>query len=503
MANLSRAVTQEVSTSIEVLRGALEDLAVRGVRVAAPQDLRSLASLAEGLRASGATHLAERVEATLAAVRGGGQDAAELLMRATASLRVYERVLSLGVAETELALAFAPAESDDDADGEGAPAAPPVAPPRPAAPPPPLAIDRKGALPVADGIVVATEELLATGLTAVSDATRTKLDFVTREASRLKLSRVAAALKYASDELARHLSGSAAFSKRRFAFFTGRAWLLGRSIARALRSGDDAMLARLLLTPSPIPFQRLELVTLGIGKRVAVGTQVAFELRLRATHPVAGFPAPPRLVWSVVFAYREGIPAEAFLHLPQPQKFQARSFLEKKAIVVENVALAPDDAGGGRLLLGPRSTLTVAKEPFTSWDGHYDWDLGRAIERVRGHAVSPLDLEVELSEDVLLEDYAIGAPLLRDDRGQYVYPTRQGRTTVDLVVSSGPDGKELRAALEALRVDRPPPLFGAMHYELGALVVQPLATLGPDGPAYLPISSERIDTKTLLESIQF
>ena len=70
-------------------------------------------------------------------------------------------------------------------------------------------------------------------------------------------------------------------------------------------------------------------------------------------------------------------------------------------------------------------------------------------------------------------------------------------------MSSGPDGKELRAALEALRVDRPPPLFGAMHYELGALVVQPLATLGPDGPAYLPISSERIDTKTLLESIQF
>jgi hypothetical protein len=518
VADLSRAVAQEITTSIEVLRGALEDLMVRGVRVASADDVRALASLAEDLRGAGATHLAERVEGTLLAVKASRSDAAQLLMRAMASLRVYERVLSLRVAATEIELAFAAAdededdeEGDEDGDEEGDEDEGPAvsAPDRVAVQTqlPPLDLDRKGALPVAEGIVAATEELLAAGLTAVSEATRSKLDFVTKEASRLKLARIAAALKYGSDELGRYLAKSDSFSKRRYAFFTGRAWLLGRSLATALRAGDDAMIARLLLSPAPVMVPRIELVTLGIGKRVAIGTQVAFELRLRPTHPVPGFVTPPRLVWSVVFAYREGIPAEAFLHLPQPQKFQARSFLEKRAVVLENVALAPDDSGGARLILGPKTTLTVAGDAFKAWDGHYDWDVERAIARVRAHGVSPLDLEVELHEEVLLEGYAIGAPTLREDRGQYVYPTQHGRTTLDLIVSSGPDGKELRAAMDALRdasaTSSPPPLFGVMHYELGALVVQPLATLGPDGPNYLPISNERIDPATLLKSIKF
>lgn len=510
MANLTRAVAQEITTSIEVLRGALEDLMVRGVRVASPDDVRSLASLAEDLRCAGATHLAERIDDTLAAIKTARPDAAQLLMRAMASLRVYERVLSLRVATAEIDLAFGDHSDDGDEDYEEDAEPAPVAavPPAKTVAPAPVELDKKGALPVARGIVAATEELLASGLTAVSEATRTKLDFVTKEASRLKLARVAAALKYCSDELGRYLEKSTAFSKRRYAFFTGRAWLLGRSLAIAVEAGDNATITRLLLSPTPVLVPRLEVVTLGVGKRVAAGTQVAFELRLRATHPVPGFAAPPRLVWSVVFAFREGIPAEAFLHLPQPQRFQARAFLEKKAVVLEHVALLPDESGGARLILGPKTTLTVAEETFHAWDGHYEWDVGRAIARARDHVVSPLDLEVELCEEILLDEYSIGAPMLREDRGQYVYPTQHGRTTLDLIVSSGPDGKELRAALDALRETsdagrQRPPLFGVMHYELGALVVQPLATLGPDGPDYLPISNERIDSTTLLKSIKF
>ncbi len=494
MTALPRQTANEVSACIDVLRGACEDLAIRGTRVASPDDLRALGALASDLRRESAVYLADRVEQVLGAVREGKPSASLELLRAIAALRVYERLLSLGVADAELSRAFL----SDREEREGAAAE------SPKGPPPVVDLDRKGALPVADGVVTATLELVSTGLTAASEATRKKLDLAMKEASRLKLVRLAAALRFASDEMGRYLEKSQAFSRRRYVFFTSRAWLLAGAIARAIREKDEALLSRLSFSAQPRPMKRLEVVTLGVSKRVAAGTQVAFELRMRALSEVPGLVAPPRIVWSAVFAHRDGIPPEAFLHLPQPQKFTPRVFLEKKRVVLENVALAPDESGGARLLLGPSSTVTTSSDAFEDFDRFASWDAHRALARVRAHRPSPLDLEVELAEEVVLEGFTLGAPTLREDRGQWVYPMKVAGTELDAVASAGPDGKELKAALDALMVRAPAPrLFGIMHYELGALVLQPLSILEASGPTYLPISDERIDTATLLKSITF
>jgi ABC-type transporter Mla MlaB component len=107
------AETEEIVQTIERLQGALENLAVRGLRSAGPQDQATLHALREEFERIGAAHLAERVTAVITAIEQDDRGAAAALLRAQASLRVFERVLTLEVAaETLRGLTQA-------ADGEG------------------------------------------------------------------------------------------------------------------------------------------------------------------------------------------------------------------------------------------------------------------------------------------------------------------------------------------------------------------------------------------------
>src|SRR5215831_11869355 len=93
------AELDEIMQTIERLESALDDLAVRGLRSAGPQDLASLDALREEFERIGAGHLAGRIAAVTTAIRNDDRDAAAALLRARASLRVFERVLTLEVAE--------------------------------------------------------------------------------------------------------------------------------------------------------------------------------------------------------------------------------------------------------------------------------------------------------------------------------------------------------------------------------------------------------------------
>src|SRR5438132_12268549 len=90
--------TAEIVQSLERLQGALEDLAVRGLRAAGPGQLATLEALRAEFERVGAGHLAGRVAAVITAVRNDDRSAAAALLRAQASLRVFERVLTLEVA---------------------------------------------------------------------------------------------------------------------------------------------------------------------------------------------------------------------------------------------------------------------------------------------------------------------------------------------------------------------------------------------------------------------
>jgi hypothetical protein len=105
--------TDEIVRAIERLQGAFEDLAVRGLRSAGHQQLANLQALREELEKVGAGHLAGRIAALIQGVRNDEPGAAAALLRAQASLRVFERVLTLEVVGEALGRALADGEYED------------------------------------------------------------------------------------------------------------------------------------------------------------------------------------------------------------------------------------------------------------------------------------------------------------------------------------------------------------------------------------------------------
>lgn len=348
------------------------------------------------------------------------------------------------------------------------------------------AADRQALLPVLDDLCRAVEEIVATGLTAASEATVARLDVAFREASRLKLGRLAASLRYASEEIGRYLRSSPEFSARRLTLFLNRGWIVAKGLRKAIAAGDEPTIARLTFAPAaPAPQPSVDVVVMGVQKRVA-RTNGSFEFRLREV----GTGRP--LVWSFVFAKKADLPGEAWLHLPQPQKFEPRVLLGDAVVTMTQVAIAPE---GGRVLLGPKATVAAGRR-FDDWEPLLAWDRARAIERVRAHRPSPLDLEVELAEEVVLRDWTIGPAVQRDQR---CWPVRAGSLHLEARAPAGEEGRELGDALEALRVlPTRPPLFGVLHYDLCRLVLTPLATYEAGRMRHLMVSGASIDKKKLL-----
>jgi hypothetical protein len=109
------AETDEIVHTVERLQSALEDLAVRGLRSAGPGDLATLTALREEFERIGADHLAGRIAAVVDAIRTNDRTAAAALMRAQASLRLFDRVLTLEVAGDVLRRLSEGEPEEDDA----------------------------------------------------------------------------------------------------------------------------------------------------------------------------------------------------------------------------------------------------------------------------------------------------------------------------------------------------------------------------------------------------
>jgi hypothetical protein len=103
----------DLRDALDRLHAAMDDLAVRGLRAAGPQDLAKLTALADEFRAAGAGHIAERLNATIEAVRADDRCAAATLLRAMTATRLFDRMLTLEVAASMLTGHGAAAETDD------------------------------------------------------------------------------------------------------------------------------------------------------------------------------------------------------------------------------------------------------------------------------------------------------------------------------------------------------------------------------------------------------
>jgi hypothetical protein len=107
---------EEVVQTIERLQQTFEDLTVRGLRSCGPEQLTILSSLHEDLDRIGAAHLAGRLEVLIGAIKSDDRSSAPALMRAQASLRVFDRLLTLDTVEremTRLQAQFQDADGDD------------------------------------------------------------------------------------------------------------------------------------------------------------------------------------------------------------------------------------------------------------------------------------------------------------------------------------------------------------------------------------------------------
>jgi len=348
------------------------------------------------------------------------------------------------------------------------------------------------------------EELLLSGLTTASEATRKTLDVSFREASRMRLLRLGSTLRVANEELGRYTRNDPEFSAKRLSFFLNRTWLLSHGLHRALARNDEAEFDRLLWTPASEPIASLELVTVGVVKKVAARAFCAFDFRLRTLSASGSIPAGARLAWSCVFPIKPeaAIPAEGYLHLPQKQKFKAAELLESKTIHIEHATVALDGFGGGRISLTEESKLTLGAK-FTDWQRFQLWDAAAALARLAGHQAGPLDLDVELQEEVVLDPWTVEEPFEKDQ--QWLYPITAGPLAFEAVSAKGVEGEALGKRMLEFKKKKKvrPPLFGLMHYERCRMVLQPLTVFADEGPVHLMLSDQNIDRKALLQALKF
>lgn len=368
-------------------------------------------------------------------------------------------------------------------------------------------VDAKKLLPLLDSLSAAIEETLLAGLTAASDATRKTVGVTFQEASRMRLLRLGATLRVANEEIGRFTRNEAEFSKQRLSFFLGRAWLLSRGLARAVRGGDDALFARLMHVPASQPLGSVRVVTMGVVKKHVKNSFCGFDFRLRTIDDAGQLPAGTSLVWSCVFPLQPGaeIPPEGFLHLPQKQKFKPHVLLEGKVIHITDAVVALDERGGGRLSLGEASKVTLEGK-FSDWPPLFEWNPQTALQHVDDHQPGPFDLEIDLQEEITLAEWEF----VQEDEetttrnAQELVPVMAHDTRFQFTYSEAEEGRAVKSSLEQMRKKkRKPPLFGLMHYAACQLMVQPLTALEGDKPRYLTISEKDIDRKALLAALKF
>jgi hypothetical protein len=469
----------------------------------------------------GMTHVAARLRAMLQAVGGDAATAPAALLSAWTSVHVFERVLSLEVAAAAWARAIAQRDGGgddggDDGDDDGGDDDSVEADDDPgdraavAAPAAPLAIttlpaaEQKKLVALLDELAFAIEDLVRTGLTSATDATRQKLDVSFKEASRMKLLRLGASLRYVNEEVGRFLAHADSFSAKRLVFFAHRSWLLARGIGLALRERNDLVLARLLMQSAraPVPVKSIAVVTLGVYTR-SVQTACTFDFRLRVVKADDPTLVGRALVLGLVFGRKSTeVTAEAFLHLPQPQQFEPIVFTEPRVVTITASAIALDERGGGRLLLGPKATVTLGKA-HKQWAPLLAFAMEPLLARIRAQPITPLDLPVEVQDEVVLRDWTCAEDLARATVERRVFTVHAHGLAFDAVIPADGSGAPLAARFEACATAAAnPPLYGLVHYEHGRLVLSPLATVADDGPTHLMLSGEKLDLTKLLGTLQ-
>ena len=366
----------------------------------------------------------------------------------------------------------------------------------------PTAKEQKELLPLLEELARSIEDLLLTGLAAASDKTRETLALSFQAASSKRLLRLGSTLRVAVEEIGRYADGDPHFSRRRFSFFLSRAWALSQGMRHALVARDETQWDHLTWRPGGREVPSLDAVTLGVLKRVVPNAFVAFEFRMRVVTAKAGLDVGTPLIWSCIFplSSKAQVPPEAYLHLPQKQKFKASELLPGRVIHLGPVRLAED----GRISLTDESKVEVERDAFTDWETFSPWSPESTLERVKAQETGPFDLEVELQEDVVLPEWEIGEETELERERQLVFPIRTPYGDFHAAVGMDEDAARLRTSLQTWKKKKKrPPLFGVLHFEMCRFMLQPLTVFVDDAPDSLMLSKDSFDAASLVRTLDF
>ena len=364
------------------------------------------------------------------------------------------------------------------------------------------ASDQKQLLPHLARVVEAIEEILNSGLTTASEATTQALGVTFQEVSRLKLLRLSSVIRSTHQEINRFVENDEAFSQKRLTFFLNRSWLLCKGIEKAIQEKDKPALNELLWTPPAKKVKSVDVVCLGVVKRIAANQFCAFEFRLRDVK--SGDP----LTWSCVFPLKKGnvIPAEGFLTLPQKQKFEPRIFTQRSVVSISNLMITENLNGPPRIQLLENSVAEV-KEPFEDWATMLQWDIDKAIHRITDHEPSPFDVDIELQEEVVFSNYQIGEKTVVEDPPRNQWELNLSGVAFDLTIPNDPAYESTEKAIEAEKKKdlEGRSLFGIMHYAGGQMIVQPLTLFDHKSNTidYISLSEKSVDKKAILATLNF
>ncbi len=110
METMGGAEIGEVASTLEHVREVLDQVVVRGLRASGAREVAALESHAEALERAGAQHLAGALRTVARGVESGERSAARELLRARASVRLFERLLTLRAAGIAWDGALSPSE---------------------------------------------------------------------------------------------------------------------------------------------------------------------------------------------------------------------------------------------------------------------------------------------------------------------------------------------------------------------------------------------------------
>ncbi len=365
-----------------------------------------------------------------------------------------------------------------------------------------LPCPEKQLLHLLDALCHSVEDILLTGMTTANKTTTDKLQTAFREASQMRLLRLGSTLKVAVEEIHRFKTNDASFSPKRLNFFLNRAWMISHGLKQALEKKDEKQWQTLMSTASGKAIERLEVVTIGVSKRVIKGAFCAFEFRLRSVGDQGDIPQGTALIWSVVFPLKRGtdIDPEAFLHLEQKHSFRPIDLLADKTHWFDNVMLMGEQAPF-RITLTEQSKVTE-NSVFNDWQSFIKWDQAQAHQRLVQHQPSPFELDVELQEEIFLQDWTLGGYKTNKVDHYRYYPISMGDLHFHAQVAE--DDKTTQKALTALKKQaNKPPLYGLLHYEACTLILQPLALIQKPKPTQLCLSNTHKGAASLLRSMKF